>query len=142
MNALNGKSVVHGTGNARLEVGTLRGSNGPMIVFAVSLGVAAGGQSWQRVISAYNGSGKEWEEPNWMVLRPGGAKPAAYEPQIFTIKHATGVALANVVVGGGSASKSQGLAGDIAEVLIFDRRLPEADEDAIMDYLTRKWSLK
>ncbi len=140
--ALNNKPVVYGNGTGRLQVGTLRAATGPLLAFVVSQGRAGASKSWQRIIAAYNGSGKEWEEPNWMVIRPGGAQPAAYGPQVSLVKHATGVALANVVVGGASAAQSQCLAGDIAEVLLFDRSLPEANEDAILDYLTRKWGLK
>lgn len=141
-NALNGKPVVNGAGTGRLQVGTLRSTPGPLTAFVVSRATNGAGPSWQRIIAANSGSGREWETPNWMVLRPGGAKPAAYAPDVFIVKRASGLMLANVVVGGASAAKTQFLAGDLAEVILFDRSLPEADEDAILDYLTRKWGLK
>jgi hypothetical protein len=42
---------------------------------------------------------------------------------------------------GASAPASTGYAGEVAELLIYNRYLSEAEDAAVMDYLNRKWSL-
>jgi hypothetical protein len=44
-------------------------------------------------------------------------------------------------VGGAAQNDSQDFVGDIAELLVFDRRLSFDVQQAIVDYLRAKWGL-
>jgi len=140
--ALAGRAVVRGTGAAALKVGDLRSEPGAMTLFVVSRGTAAAGQAWQRIIGAFDGTGNDWTTPNWMVMRPGGEKPAAYTARLFGLSGPAGRKLEGITLFGSPSGASQFLAADIAEVLLYDRRLSFGEEDAITAYLAAKWRLR
>lgn len=138
---LNGRPVVRGTGAGHLRVGTIRAEPGPLTLYVVSQATSAEGPAWQRILGAWSGAGDDWVAPNWIVLRPGGEHPEAYEARIYTIRRAGDLALAGITLFGSPLGAHQFLAGDIAEVLLYDRLLTPAEATSIEDYLTRKWGL-
>jgi len=141
-NALSGKPAVRGSGEGSLRVGTIRADQGPFTVFLVSQGENPGGPSWQRLMGASNGEGNDWVPPNWIIMRPGGEKPAAYGPRIFTDTRPAGSVLDGITLFGPPGPAVQFLTADIGEVLLFDRALPFDEADAIEAYLKGKWGLK
>jgi len=140
--AMNGRPVLRGDGTGSLRVGTIRTSQGPFTVFVVSQALSAGGPSWERLVGAWCGQGDDWVPPNWMIMRPGGEKPAAYPPRLFTETRPGGHVLDGLVLFGAPTTANQFLAADIAEVLLFDRALEFDESDAIEQCLTGKWGLK
>ncbi len=138
---LNGKPVVRGNGTGNLRIEDLRSEPGPLTVFVASQAPEAAGPSWQRVIASFNGEGKEWELPNWMIGHPGRDKPATYPAQVLTVQQRSGASLGLITVLGASAVEGQYLAGDVAEALIFTRSLRFDEFDAVDRYLRRKWGI-
>lgn len=139
--ALAAKPVVRGGGGNSLRVTGIERPAGPVMAFLVSQAPQAAGPTWQRLMACYSGTGQEWEAPNWMIGRAGGAKPQAYPAQLFTYVNQREAALGKITVLGASASDGQNLAGDIAEVLIFDRALKFDEYNAVVAYLKTKWAL-
>jgi hypothetical protein len=139
--ALGGKPAVRGRGTGKLRVDDLHGEPGPLVVFVVSQATEATGPAWQRVVASFNGTGKEWESPNWMIGHPSHGKPATYPPQVFTLQPRQGAALSRISLLGASASSGQSLAGDIAEMLVFRRALRFDEFEAVERYLKTKWGI-
>ncbi|MBI5835019.1 MAG: right-handed parallel beta-helix repeat-containing protein [Armatimonadetes bacterium] len=140
---LAGQGVVRGAGQSALTVGTIRAGLGPVAAFVVAQGLTAGGPSWQRLCGAWVGdeARQDWVEPSWQLGRPGGATPAAFAPQLYTFVRPRGYTLDHVVVFGPGTGSAQYHAGDIAELLLYDRALSAAEVDAVTLYLTHKWRL-
>lgn len=141
LEALSDKPVVRGDGTGNLRIEDLRTEPGAVTAFIVSQAPGAAGPSWQRVIASFTGEGQEWEPPNWMVLRPAGEKPEAYPARLFAVQQRTGASLGLITILGASASVGQCLAGDVAEVLVFDRTLRFDEFEAVERYLKAKWGL-
>jgi hypothetical protein len=139
---LNRKPVMRGNGTGNLRVVGLKRAPGPLTMLIVSQAPEAVGPSWQRLISCFTGEGKEWVLPNWMIGRAGGATPQAYPAQVFSLQELHRAALDRLTVLGATAEEGQYLAGDVAEVLIFDRLLRFDEAEAIQRYLHDKWGLK
>jgi len=139
--ALIGKPVIRGDGTGNLRVDDLRREPGPLTVFVVSQAPEADGPSLQRLVASFTGEGKEWELPNWMIGRPGLGKPAPYFGQLFTIQQRKGAAFGRITLLGASASDGQSLAGDIAEIVVFDRTLRFDEFEAVERYLKIKWGI-
>lgn len=140
-NALTGKPVIRGNGTGNLRVDNCRRQPGPLTVLVVSQAPEATGPSWQRLVASFTGEGKEWELPNWMIGRPGLGKPATYPAQVFTIQQRKGAAFGRISLLGASASDGQSLAGDIAEIVVFDRTLRFDEFEAVERYLKIKWGI-
>lgn len=138
---LAGKPVLRGGGRNSLRVTGIEREAGPVMMFLVSQAPEAAGPSWQRLVGCYSGTGQEWEAPNWMIGRAGGAKPQAYSAQLFSYVNQREAALGKITVFGASAVDGQFLAGDIAEVLVFDRALKFGEYHAVTGYLKTKWAL-
>lgn len=139
--AMGGKPVIRGNGTGNLRVDDLRRKPGPLTVLLVSQALTAAGPSWQRLVASFTGEGKEWELPNWMIGRPGHGKPTAYPARLFTIQQRKGAAFGRISLLGASASSGQALAGDLAEILIFDRTLRFDEFEAVQRYLKSKWGI-
>jgi hypothetical protein len=139
---LNGKPVMRGEGKAGLRVTPIRPEPGPATVLVVSGAADAAGSNWQRIMACFTGKGDEWVLPNWIIQRPCTAgHPDPYAPQVFTVQRPNGVALDRITVLGATASEGQFLAGDVAEVLVFNRMLRFDEQEAIEAYLREKWGL-
>lgn len=137
-----GKGVMRGNGTGCLRVEGLERGPGPLTMLLVSAGPKPDGPAWQRLISCFTGEGQEWVFPNWMIGRQGGATPAAYPARIFSIIEARRAALATITVLGATAVEGQYLAGDVAEVLVFDRLLRFDEAEALEQYLRAKWGIE
>lgn len=138
---LNGKPVIRGDGTASLRITGLKRGPGALTLLLVSQAPEAAGPAWQRLVSCFTGEGQEWVLPNWMIGRAGGATPQAYPAQVFSIQEPSRAALDRVTVFGATAVAGQYLAGDVAEVLLFDRPLRFDEAEALQHYLTAKWGL-
>jgi len=138
---LGGKAVVRGNGSGSLRIGDLKRGPGAVTALIVSQGLGGGGPTWQRIIACFTGVGEEWVWPNWMVGRRGGEKPEAYPAQVFIVESKTEAALDRITILGASAADGQCLAGDVAEVLVFDRTLRFDELEAVQKYLREKWGL-
>ena len=128
---LGGHTMVHGTGEASLRLGTLREGEGPFTLYIVARGPVAGGPSWQRLIGCTGPDGDEWVRPNWMIGRDGGATPAVVPPKLFTRLELKGYRLQNVTLLGSAVSPTQFWLGEVGEVLLYDRMLRFDEQDAI-----------
>ncbi|MCE5240241.1 right-handed parallel beta-helix repeat-containing protein [bacterium] len=140
-NGLNGRAVVRGTGVGALRLTIPERAPGPLTVLVVSQAPEASGPAWQRIAAASRPTPKEWEAPNWTIVRRGGEKPQAYGPQVFSVQMRAGV-LDRLTILGASESAGQNLYGDVAEVLIFGRALRFDEMLSVEQYLNRKWGLK
>jgi len=111
-------------------------------VFVVSrrLPDQAGGPQWQRIVSSWNGSGRDNAAPNFSVTADRAGKNGPYSP---VIDHASrsDVTLAKLRIGGSAQIDGHYLHGDVAEVLIYDREfLTFEDVQAVCRYLAAKWA--
>ncbi|MBI2302036.1 MAG: hypothetical protein HYU66_24290 [Armatimonadetes bacterium] len=122
-------------------MGTLRVEPGGYTVFVVMQAPVAAGPSWQRVMGVWSGEGNDWVKPNWILMRAGGATPAVMPPAVMMQAQAAGHVLDRVTIFGAAQSQGQWLAGDIAEVLLYDRRLGDDEAVAVERYLRGKWKL-
>jgi len=138
-NGLGGRPMVKGTGEGSLRLGTFREEPGPFTLYLVARGPVAGGPSWQRLIGCQGPEGNEWERPNWMLGRAGGATAEVVPPQIFHRLEMGGHWLQNVTLFGSALRPTQFFLGDVGELLIFDRALAFDEQDAIEQYLRAKW---
>lgn len=139
--ALNGKPVVRGSGTGCLRVGLLTADPGPLTILVVSQGTEATGPSWQRIAAASRPTPEEWVSPNWIIMRPGGENPEAYSARLFVATPRPAGVLDRLTILGASATDSECLAGDVAEVLVYERALRFDELQAITAYLTAKWGL-
>ncbi|NOZ23976.1 MAG: right-handed parallel beta-helix repeat-containing protein, partial [Planctomycetes bacterium] len=140
-NAINGKPVVRGDGTANMTIGTIRPGEGAFTVFIVSQGPSAAGPNWQRIMASYSGEGKDWIEPNWHITRPNAEKPTPYAAETFFKTSKAHTVLDRITIFGTAASAGQCLAGDIAEVILYDRFLSFDEVEVIEDYLSTKWGI-
>jgi hypothetical protein len=138
--ALNGRPVVRGAGVGALRVAMPPREPGPLTLLIVSQGLQAAGPSWQRITAASRLTPREWEPPNWIIMRPGGQNPEAYLPRLYRMQLPSGV-LDRLTILGASESPAQNLYGDVAEVLIYGRALRFDEQMAVERYLRDKWGL-
>jgi hypothetical protein len=118
-----GRTVVHCDGKSALTVGTLRKKKGPATVLVVAGSASAAVKPWQRLFVSWCGDGPDWVSPSFMIMRPDGASPRPFGPRLFLGGPATEVVLDNVCLAGAVQGAHQSFLGDLAEVLIFDRRI-------------------
>jgi len=143
--AINDRVVVRFDGGVAFSTaaqstrGTLKG---PVNVVAVSrrLPEQAGGPQWQRLVSGWNGSGRDNAVPNFSVTADQDGNAGPYGP---VINHANygDVELATLRIGGSAQFEGHYLRGDVAEVLVYDRDfLTFEDAQAVYRYLAAKWA--
>ena len=137
-----GRTVVRCAGESGLRVGALRREKGPATVLVVAGSTSAAAKPWQRLFVSWSGDGPDWIKPNFIIMRPNGGKPTPFEPRILLAQCADGVVLDNVTLASSAQVASQGFIGDLAEVLVFGRRLRFDELLALQGYLRAKWSLK
>lgn len=139
--ALHGRPMVQFGNDAFLDVGDIREEPGPVTTFVVSRSNSTDGDSFQRMVSGYTGSGNNWEAPNYFVSHPHleNETPQAYDGEITT-QTDSGRALQNILLGvqSGNVNDFHGLIG---ELLIFTRALSADEAAAVEAYLADKWQL-
>lgn len=136
-----GRTVVHGNGESALDIGVLRRGKGEATILLVARSTSAAAKPWQRLFVSWSGTGPDWVSPNFSIMRPNANNPTPFEPRIFVAEHRDAVVLDNIRLAGSSRTASQSFIGDLAEVLVFDRRLRFDEFQAIQSYLRVKWSL-
>ena len=71
-------------------------------------------------------------------MRPGGGQPVAYPPTVFIVTFEGGEVLGNMALFGPATKAPLFLTADIAEALVYDRRLAGDEVDAITGCLQAK----
>lgn len=137
--AMNGKPVVRLGGAQDLGVAAIRNTTGPVSVFVVSqrLKEQASDQPWQRLVSSSDGSMEnDNRSPNFCLSRAEGA---AYEPVVSDLFD-DGVKIAALSIGRNQRLKGNAFAGDVAEILVFNRGFVAEDPvQSVRQYLAAKW---
>jgi hypothetical protein len=141
-NVLNGRPVVRSVGKGNMRVGTIRPLPGPATAIVVSQNQEVGGTAWQRILGSWSGQGKEWDAPNWLIMRPNAAQVQPYAAQVFVRQALDGAVIDHVTLFGAPSAAHQFLVGDIAEVLIYDRLVRFDEALAIQAYLEKKWTAR
>jgi hypothetical protein len=130
--------------NDWLDVGNIRTNAGALEVYLVVQSSDTGDGTWQRVLSCFNGSGNEWDAPNWKIDRPsndGSGNPANFSAQTINFQAASGRHLSDLKIGRNAAGTYGYLGADFAEILIYDTLLSASDRQKVEGYLAHKWGL-
>ena len=130
--------------NDWLDVGNIRTNAGALEVYLVAQSSDTGDGTWQRVLSCFNGSGNEWDAPNWKIDRPsndGSGNPANFSAQTINFQAASGRHLSDLKIGRNAAGTYGYLGADFAEILIYDTVLSASDRQKVEGYLAHKWGL-
>ncbi len=123
-----------------LNLPTLRTTPGSWTLFTVARRTPeqSGKGHWQRLIAPINDNAKEDREPFRMVLPPHQGKPDAFPLALYT-RTVQDSSPTPLTLGG---TLHQGLQGDLAELLIYDRTFTDpTDYEKICDYLCAKWKV-
>ena len=142
--AMAGRDVLRFDGKQDgLEIsGGIREKLGPLTVFVVSqrLEEQASGQTWQRLVSSSDGTPTpDNRVPNVAMMATADGNAKAYPPRIDD-REFTEVVIQKMAIGRAAVGPAQFLAGDIAEILVYDRVFLSEDESrAVLDYLREKW---
>lgn len=111
--------------------------------FVVSEGRDATGQNWQRLLSAWDGeTADDWMAPSWNLMRPHDSSdgyPLVYEPAIQRTSGLQGAPIRNVTIARSGIGPWQFLAGNIAEILIYERQLGSDERNKVGYYLQTKY---
>ncbi len=75
------------------------------------------------------------------MSRPDHGTEVPFPAKLFS-KQLDQVVLTNLVLGGSARGKTHRFIGDIAELLVFDRRLTAVDAERVEAYLSHKWGLE
>lgn len=142
-NALNNHPVIRFSGGQILRCRVpLRISPGAVTVIVVSRRTQSqsGGNPWQRLFSCQpSGSQPDNQSPNFVLTGDDQGKPTAYAA-VITQTEQSNVPIGPVGIGGGADGGSNGLRGDIAEVLVYNRAfLAQGDRLLVLQYLRAKW---
>ncbi|OUU09688.1 MAG: hypothetical protein CBC00_06110, partial [Verrucomicrobia bacterium TMED40] len=112
--------------NDWLDVGLIRSTSGAVEVYVVAQSSDSADGTWQRALSCWNGTGNEWDAPNWKIDRPGNdgsGNPANFSAQTINFQAASGRHVADLKIAR-NASYAGGYTGaDFAEILIYDTAL-------------------
>ena len=143
-NALNGQAVVRFSGHQTLRMPTaVRTSLGSVTVIVVSRRSTdqAGGEAQQYLVTSQVDGGKPDDRgPNFTMTAGTRGQPDAYTA-VVTDTELSSVPIGPLTIGGGADSRTHGLRGDIAEVLVYDRAfLSQGDRHLVLDYLHAKWN--
>ena len=141
--ALNSRPVIRFSGGQVLRCRTpLRTSPGAVTVIVVSRRTVSqsGGNPWQRLFSSQPDAGQgDNLSPNFVLTGDGQGQPAAYAA-VITQTEQSNVPIGPIGIGGGADGGSNGLRGDIAEVLVYNRAfLAQGDRLLVLEYLRTKW---
>ncbi len=140
--AINGRSVVRLDGSCGFTTDAIRERPGPAAIFIVTRRPPeqSSDRRWQRVFSSWAGNAADNQAPSFCLIGGTGGDGAAYEPRVSVLFLAENP-LAKIAVGmNASGHTGQSFAGDIGEVLVYDRMfLTFDDSNRIVKYLKRKW---
>ncbi len=147
-NAMNGRSVLRFGGNDYYGMGNVRTADGPYSYFGVTASTSSGGQTWQRIVSTWDGVGLDWNGYNWAATRPctntsSGAAvpyPSPWSGFVSTMSAASGKKIMGLRFGNDSQNNSEWLTGDMSEVLIYTRQLNAAEQIITQNYLMAKYN--
>ncbi len=141
-NGLNGLPVVRFEGKSAISLGTFRSEPGAASVFLVAASESTGKQIWQRLLSIWDGkAADDYLAPCWTLPRPDHGTEVPFPPKLFSKQLDHGV-LTNLTLGGSARGDAHVFTGNIAELLVFDRRLSAVDAERVEAYLIRKWGLE
>jgi beta-glucanase (GH16 family) len=142
-NALNNRPVIRFSGGQILRCRTpLRISPGAATVIVVSRRTMSqsGGNAWQRLFSSQPDARQgDHLSPNFVLTGDSQGLPSAYAT-VITETEQSNVPIGPLGIGGGADGGSNGLRGDIAEVLVYNRAfLAQGDRLLVLEYLRAKW---
>ncbi|MGB0370192.1 MAG: sialate O-acetylesterase [Opitutales bacterium] len=126
-----------------MNIGNLVTESSGAEIFVITQASETDGETNQRIISAFDSGNDDWTAPNWTMLRNRDAdgNPLEMIPQLKNISgpdlHAAGVKLGR----NGFASRNY-FDGDIAEIVIFDRVLEDAERDEVANHLLQKYNIE
>ncbi|MGB0372646.1 MAG: DUF7594 domain-containing protein [Opitutales bacterium] len=125
-----------------MNIGDLQTETSDADIFLIVQASETDGETYQRLISAYNGGDNDWTAPNWIHLRDkdSDGNPLVMAPQLRVFSKSD-VHLAGVKLGRNGMSSQNFLDGDIAEVVIFDRRLKEWERNEVAYHLEQKYNV-
>lgn len=139
---LNGRPALRFEGRAAISLGTFRSDLGGVSVFLVAASESSGKHLWQRLLATWDGkTSDDYLDPSWNVSRPEQGTELPFPPKLFS-KQLDHAVLSNVVLGGSARGKAHFFIGNIAELLVFGRRLDPADAERVEAYLSSKWGLE
>jgi hypothetical protein len=142
-NVVLGRPVIRFDGNDdKLDTPLIRGTQGGVHCFAVSVSDQASGDGWQRIVSGWDSStSDDFMAPGWTIFRPSSSGvPQAYPTTVFFFSGGSGRTIPAIRLGdNGKEGQNQSLEGDICEVLVYDRELTGADLASVTNYLVAKW---
>lgn len=143
--ALNGQPALRFDGvNDALSIPTLRAETGNLEFFIIASSSSTEGSKWQRLLSAYTQGTKDSSAPNWVYLRPKEASgtPLTFPPSVLNFSYGSNDRhIANLQIARHGISAQSHFAGDIAEVIIFNRRLSSWERNEIGHHLAKKYSI-
>ncbi|MDX9981186.1 MAG: choice-of-anchor D domain-containing protein, partial [Lentisphaeria bacterium] len=144
-NAIGGCPAVRFDGNDNnLVLGKLRDTTGGYDLYMVAAGPTAGGDNWQRLVSAWSGyDANDYSGASWQISRPNSSgKPSVFSPQVFRAGASAGYTINNLTFAASSMSvTSNNLDGDIAEIILFDRQLTTTERGKVGTYLEQKYGI-
>lgn len=140
--ALNGRPAVHFDGKSVISLGMFRAEPGEVSVFVVASSESTGNAIWQRIVSVWDGkAADDYLRPCWNISRPDHGTEVPFPPKLF-IEQSDQSVLGNVVLGGSARGNAHRFVGNIAELLVFDRRLDAVESERVEAYLSDKWGLE
>ena len=96
-------------------------------------------RKWQRLVACANAD----RTKGFNIAGAMRGSGEAVEPVLYTVSHVTAAPLPLTVGLSNAPFKRQQLRGDIAELLVYNRRFEEPDEfHAVEDYLLAKWGCR
>lgn len=127
-------------------IGTLRAERGTLTIFVVSRRLTSSqtDPKWQRLVSARDADPRlpDNRAPNFCLMAATDGAPDPYAARVDDREFA-GTLVGGLTIGRGAGNSQQGFAGDIAEILVYDRAFLSDDESrAILDYLAGKWNAR
>lgn len=140
-NAMNGHAVVRFSGASAFLGKAIRAEKGPVTVLVVSrrLSEQSSAETWQRLFSSRPQiADNDNVAPNFAI---SVQQTTAYDPTLFFLE-LNNVPIGPYAVGRNVVGSTEDLRGDIAEVLVYDRRLASLEErQRVFQYLANKWSV-
>lgn len=142
-NAIGRKSAVRFGGSQCLGLPVIRTTTGGVHAFVVSQRLVAGGETWQRLFSSWDGiSGDDFLGAGWAIYPATNSNGTAlvYGPDVRTLNMAVGKKIEYNMIGKNSSS-GQYFQGEISEIIIYPTSLPQWKVYDVYRYLNAKFRL-